>query len=124
MNLGISDKIKSEFINITPVERPIILTKIIPDANRVVGFVTGEGNFDVNIHKSNNKIGYRSRLRFRIYQHKRDLQLIGLLIKYLGSGKIEKDTRKPEICLTISKFLDINNKIIPFFNENPIPDIK
>nr|YP_010130251.1 LAGLIDADG endonuclease [Clavaria fumosa]QPZ51152.1 LAGLIDADG endonuclease [Clavaria fumosa] len=124
MNLGLSEKIKSEFINITPVKRPLILTNNIPEPNWIVGFLTCEGNFDVNIHKSNNKIGYRSRLRFRVYQHERDIQLLELLIKYLGAGKLEKDSRKPSVCLTISKFLDITNIIIPFFKKNSIPGIK
>lgn len=43
-----------------------------------------------------------------------------LLKKYFGAGKIEKDSRKPAVCLTISKILDIKNIIIPFFNKNPI----
>lgn len=33
MNLGISDKLKSELKNITPVKRPVINTKIISDSN-------------------------------------------------------------------------------------------
>jgi len=44
----------------------------------------------VNIHKSKNKLGYRTRLRFRITQHERDIKLMELLIQYLGTGKIEK----------------------------------
>jgi len=42
------------------------------------------------------------------------------LIKYLGSGKIEKDSRKPLVYLTIIKFSDIINIIIPFFDKYSI----
>ena len=33
MNLGLSDFLKSEFIDFTPVERQVINTEIIPDPN-------------------------------------------------------------------------------------------
>lgn len=88
LNTGISEIVKSEFINVSPVARPLILTNNIPDPNRVAGFVSGEGNFDVRLPKSKAyKIGYRSQLRFRITQHDRDINLMNLLIKYLGTGK-------------------------------------
>ena len=43
-----------------------------------------------------------------------------LLIKYLGSGKIEKHSKNPVINLAIVKFSDINNIVIPFFEKYPI----
>lgn len=46
------------------------------------------------------------------------------LIKYLGSGKIEKDSRKPLVSLTIIKFSDIINVIIPFFDKYSINGVK
>jgi hypothetical protein len=46
------------------------------------------------------------------------------LIKYLGSGKIYKYSEKPAVVLTIFKFSDINNKIIPFFEQNPLLGVK
>jgi LAGLIDADG endonuclease len=33
MNLGISEVVKTEFVSITPVERPLILTDNIPNPN-------------------------------------------------------------------------------------------
>jgi hypothetical protein len=119
MNLGLSDILKSEFTNITPVNRPLILTTNIPDPNWISGFVTGEGNFDVRINKSKSvKIKYYVSLRFRIYQHQRDIKLMELIIKYLGSGKIEKNSNSLIVNLIITKFLVITNIIIPYF---PLP---
>lgn len=83
MNLGLSELLKFEFNNFTPVERPIIFTKYIPNPNWISGFVTGEGNFDVKIHNSKNKIGYRVRLRFRIWKHERDKKIDGAFNKIL-----------------------------------------
>ena len=125
INLGLSDeKYNYSNITITPINRPIINYKNISDPNWISGFVSGEGNFDVNIHKSNTKIGFRVRLRFRISQHERDLKLMENTIKYLGSGYIEKDSRKPAISLTIVKFSDIINKIIPLFENNSLFGVK
>jgi hypothetical protein len=121
MNLGLSQCLKSEFKNITPVDRPIINTENIPDPNWIAGFVTGEGNFDVKISpQSTNKLGYRVQLRFRISQHDRDKNLMEVLTRYLGSGKIYNYPGKPAVSLTIFRFSDIKNLIIPFFEKNPL----
>ena len=100
MNLGLSDFLKSEFLNFSPVKRPVINTENIPDNNWIAGFVSGEGNFDVRITQQlSNKIGTRVQLRFRISQHERDLKLMELLNKYLGSGSIYKYPKQPAIAL-------------------------
>jgi len=125
MNLGLSDLLKLEFKDFSSIEKQIINTNNIPDPNWISGFVTGEGNFDVLVtRQSSNKIGSRVQLRFRISQHARDIRLMEYLIKYLGSGKIYKYSEKPAVVLTIFKFSDINNKIIPFFEQNPLLGVK
>jgi hypothetical protein len=131
MNLGFSEIEKTqrfpEFIQINPVERAIIKTTQIPDPNWVSGFISGEGNFDAGIRKSTNMKGglaTRVYLRFRVSQHDRDIKLMELLIKYLGAGNLEKDSRKPLVTLVIGNFSDLTQKIIPFFNKYPIIGIK
>lgn len=124
MNLGLSKVIRSNFIKINPVNKMIINTKNIPDPKWIAGFTSGEGNFDINIHKSKNKIGFQVQLRFRIYQNERDIQLMKLLIKYFGAGKIEKQLEKQMVNLTIVKFSDIINIIIPFFENNYLHGVK
>ena len=66
MNWGLSDFLKSEFNELTPlvhlrndkqmVERPVIFTGNIPDPNWIAGFVAGDGCFDVRITKSTTKL--------------------------------------------------------------------
>ena len=125
MNLGLSDTLKYEFSYFTPVDRPIIVTQNIPDPNWIAGFVTGEGNFDVKISNSKtHKIGYQVFLRFRVWQHERDIKLMELLKKYLGSGKIEKNSRNSIVCLSVNKISDITNIIIPFFDINSLFGVK
>jgi hypothetical protein len=142
MNLGLSDVIKSEFHLINPVERPTIVTTNIPDPNWISGFVSGDGNFDAGIRESKSiegatvippkqiaALGGEARrtrvyLRFRISQDARDTQLLELIIKYFGVGRIEKEPRNTVYNLVISKFSDLNQIIIPFFNQYPLNGIK
>lgn len=123
INLGLSDLLKSEFSEIFPVERPMITTIQIPDPNWISGFTSGEGNFNINIFKTN-KIGYQVQLRFKIIQQKRDIKLMELLIKYLKCGKIEKEPKTSVVNFTIYKITDITNLIIPFFEKNTIHGAK
>ena len=137
MNLGLSETQRSNFSltfwveckkaeeQINPVVRPIIITNNIFDPNWISGFTSAEGCFDVSFRKSlNPKVKKYVTLRFRIYQHERDRNLMELLIKYLGSGKIEKHSKNPVVNLTIGKFSDINNVIIPFFEKYPLNGTK
>jgi len=127
MNLGLSDMLNYEFKNFIPIERPIINTENIPDPNWIAGFVSGDGNFDVNITKSTHKIGYRAQLRFRITQHDRDIKLMENIAKYLvlkTEGKIYKYPNKSAVSLNIVKLSDIINIIIPFFNKNNLLGVK
>ena len=124
INRGLSNMLKSEFKNFTPVERFIIKTENIPDPYWLTGFVNGDGCFDVNITQSTNKIGYRVQLRFRITQHNRDINLMKLLKKYLRSGIIYKYPNQSAVSLTIYNISDINNIIIPFFNKNTLFGVK
>ena len=98
----------------------------IPDPQWIVGFVSAEGNFDVGIKKSKNKVGYQVYLRFRITQHERELKLMKLLIKYLGAGRIEFDRRvdASTITIVVGNYSDIIKKIIPFFDKYPNKGVK
>ena len=124
MNLGISKTLKSKFNETNPVTRPIVQTTSIPNPNWISGFVSGEGNFDVRItEQKSNKIGSRVQLRFRVNQHIRDIKLMELLVLYLG-GNLYKYPDNNAVVLTVVKFSDITNIIIPFFEKNPIFGVK
>ena len=134
--------VKKAEVLINPVVRPVIITNNIFDPNWISGFVSGEGNFDAGIRKSTpnifelnkvkkckpapgpgaraNILGSRVYLRFRVSQHERDTQLINVLIKYLGAGRVEKDIKKPIVHLVVGNFSDLTNIVIPFFKKYPI----
>lgn len=91
MNLGLSERLKGDFINLTPVARPLINTKKIPDSNWISGFVSAEGCFLIIISNSKTlKIGKQVNLIFKITQHERDKNLMILIIKYLNCGILFK----------------------------------
>jgi len=124
MNLGLSDELKSNFINTVPVQRPTIKTTNIPDSNWISGFVSGEGNFFVDIFKSNsNKIGFQVKLRLSITQHSRDKELLELIVKNLAAGIVNIHSENAFV-FKVSKLVDIIQKIIPLFEQNPIRGVK
>ena len=120
INTGLSQVVKSNFNNINPVNRPLINSYNIPNPYWITGFVNGEGTFDIKIYKSKTNTGYGVQLRFRVPQHSRDTKLIEVLIKYFGSGVLEKHTQFQAVTLVIVKFSDIKEKIIPFFESYPL----
>jgi len=124
MNLGLSDELKSNFINTVPVQRPTIKTTNIQDSNWISGFVSGEGNFFVDIFKSNsNKIGFQVKLRLSITQHSRDKELLELIVKNLAAGIVNIHSENAFV-FKVSKLVDLIQKIIPLFEQNPIRGVK
>jgi LAGLIDADG endonuclease len=124
MNLGLSSIHKLNFPNNTPVERSLIITKEIPDPNWFAGFVSGEGCFFVNILKASTKIGKSVQLCFRLTQHVRDQMLIEIISKYLGAGKIYKNSNLNAVEFRIVKLEENKKIIIPFFNKISIIGVK
>ena len=125
MNLGLSDRLKLEFPNFIPVERPIInLDNVILDPNWISGFVSAEGNFDVRMPATNSKLGHRVQLRFRITQHNRDINLLKKIVEYFNAGKIYNYNGRSAINITIVDFTNITEIIIPFFNKYPLIGVK
>lgn len=124
INLGLSEQLKSEFKNFSPVERPIIITENIPEPHWISGFTSGEGNFYIKITKSSSRTGYRVQLKFRLVQHSRDKLLMQVISKYFNTGKIYKYSEKSAVVLEIFNFSDISETILPFFEKYPVIGIK
>lgn len=126
MNWGLSDKLRFEFPTVIPVLRPAVSFESIADLNWLAGFVDGEGCFYVNTKKAKAYLtGFQVIMTFSVSQHVRDELLFNKFIDYLGCGKIEKvSTRPNEVRFVVYKFSDILNKIIPFFQNYPLHGIK
>jgi hypothetical protein len=70
------------------------------------------------------KTGYRVVLRFQLAQHNRDIKLMKSLIAYLGCGRVEEYLKRSMSSFVVSKFNDITDIIIPFFDKYPIHGVK
>lgn len=105
------------------MERPNVEDKKIREPNWLVGFTAAEGSFEVQITKSQTQsTGYQVQLVFDLTKHMRDEQLMRRLIEYLCCGNIYK--KRESLYFIVTKFADIENKIIPLFKKYPIEGIK
>nr|QCW06951.1 hypothetical protein [Drechslerella brochopaga] len=114
-NLGLPDRLKTQYPNIVPVVRPIVTDQTVKDPHWLSGFVDGEGYFGIMTQKSKTKLGIAVWLRFRITQHSRDEKLMHSLIEYFDCGSIQHTGNCVEF--NVEKFSDIKLKIIPFFQK-------
>jgi hypothetical protein len=124
MNRGLSDKLKQAFPNIIPVTRPLVLDQVVTNPYWLAGFTSGEGCFMVKIFKSLTKVGEAIKLEFIIVQHSRDSKLMESLVSYFGCGRYVSYENKDLGEFIVTKFSDLTNKIIPFFNEYNIVGVK
>ena len=120
MNNGLSLALISAFADVTPVNRPLIVDQTIKDPYWLAGFIAAEGCFMVNITKFGNR--FYVKLLFIISQHERDKELLASFIDYLGCGGVYK--KKTTFDYIVSKFTDIEDKIIPFLKNYPLEGVK
>lgn len=129
LNLGLSDEVKKAFPNIIINKKIIVGLKEIPDPFWISGFVSGEGSFNFVL----NKLKTRSKARFAINLHIRDLNVLKSILFYLklNDSKINNNNknkyiheRENSVQLQISKMVDIEKKIIFFFDKYPLSGIK
>ena len=62
-------------------------------------------------------------MTFKISQHRKDKNLLELIAKYLNCGAVYFHSENAFV-FKVSKFVDINNKMIPFFKDYSIQGIK
>lgn len=121
MNKGLTDKLKAAFPGIKPIQRPLVTDQEIKNPYWISGFTSGEGCFEVSVLNSKtSKIGSRVIVRFSLSQHSRDEQLVKSLAEYLDCGLVRPKTKGSTVELLVTKFSDIFDKIIPFFDKYPI----
>lgn len=123
INLGITDDLKASFPDVVPAKRPMIKDQEIISPYWLAGFTSGEGTLSVYIFRSKTKIGFGVTISIRIYQHSMDKGLLQSIVTYLGCGRVDVATRG-DCWFVVSKFSDIETKIIPFFNKYSIEGVK
>jgi hypothetical protein len=125
LNLGLPDNLK-----IQAKDRPEYKFKGIPDPFWVSGFTSGEGSFQIVFRNTDLMKGVFA--RFSLHLHIRDLDLLNGLRIYFKEHSIVTPsiTEKKIIILEksanmqMTKFSDIINIIIPFFNQYPLLGMK
>lgn len=119
INRGLNKGLKQAFWDVKPVQRPVVKLPKNLDPNWLSGFSTGEACFFINIFNSqNSKLGKVVSLIFILTQHERDRELLNCIIKYLNCGRLITSLNANRV--RISRFQDIKNIIVPFFNKYPI----
>ena len=84
------------------------------------GFVDGEGCFLVSVIKNSTMtVGYQVQLEFGIAQHKRDVQLLHAIRKYLDCGLVRPNRGKEDNVWVyrVRDLKSIGEKVIPFFEK-------
>ena len=136
LNLGLPDNLKNYFPNhmlLNKKNKPEYVFKGIPDPFWVSGFTSGDGSFHIVLINSNTKSGVLA--RFSIHLHIRELEVLKGIGSYLilnnnsdiqsnNQKKINISLRDKSVNLQVTKFSDIVNIIIPFFNQYPILGMK
>ena len=122
MNKGLTEVLKKEFTDIIPENRPIVDKPLCLDPNWVSGFIAAEGCFYVYLSESKNRVGYSTSVMFSVCQHIRDLELIESFMTFFNCGQVKKDSRdlNSGVYFNVTSFLNILDKVIPFFEQYPI----
>jgi hypothetical protein len=90
----------------------------------VVGFVDGEGCFNLDIHvKSDMRWGLQMQPEFTVVQHERDIQVLhalGELFKCGSVGVNRRDSTSTRMHYRCKSVKDLHEKIIPFFEKHSL----
>lgn len=79
----------------------------------------------MSVRKSNStKSGVQVILRYQVTQHIRDSVLVHNFIEYFGCGNYTVRSNKIACDFVVSKFSDICQTIIPFFDNYPLFGVK
>nr|ADZ76450.1 LAGLIDADG homing endonuclease [Leptographium terebrantis] len=120
MNLGLSENLKKEFPGCLLVKRPEFGLSNL-NKRWLAGFIEGEACFFVSIYNSpKSKLGKAVQLVFKITQHIRDKILIESIVELLNCGRVEVRKSNEACDFTVTSIKEIENYIIPFFNEYPL----
>ena len=96
----------------------------------VVGFVDGEGTFSVTIQRNKEmSLGWQVFPEFVVTQGEKSLNALQELKEFFGCGRIYRNRRynnhKEDIFrYCVRRISDIEEKIVPFFMENPLKTSK
>lgn len=115
MNKGLSEQLKEQFLDVVPVQRPIVEISQFQVSNPswLIGFAEAEGCFLSLVRKNvSHTIGFQVTLSFSLVQHVIDLELMQKIQECWGLGVISKGSSF--VRLTVTKKSDIDTLITLF----------
>lgn len=121
LNYGLSKKLEEAHPHVIP-ESKVFYSKEISDPNWLNGFVSGDGCFFVKIYPAKTKLKEAVMLFFQVTQHIKDEALLRSCSTYLNCGRVA--VLSNSVQWHVTKFSDITDIIIPFFNKYPIIGVK
>jgi hypothetical protein len=125
INKGLTPKLKESFPNIIPVPRPQVEDQEIKDPHWLAGFTDGEGCFLVRITNCSAYLsGSQVKLVFTLAQHSRDEKLVKSFVDYFGCGKYYKRLDGFACDFVVTKFSDLEKRIIPFYTNYSLQGMK
>ena len=125
MNWGLSDVLKEAFPDIVPVLRPKMKLPLHIPPQWLSGFIDGEGCFYILVSKSKSyRTGASVQLQFSITQHSRNIELMANIKDFLGCGFLKIKKKQPCIDFVVTRFIDIQNIILPLLQNNPLQGAK
>jgi len=120
MNLGLSDQLKKEFLNVKSLTRLSVNTGI-PNKNWLEGFMEGESCYFVRIYNSpKSKLKRAVQLAFIITQHSRDKELLENISILLECGRVET-RRSGDACdFVVTSINDFKEHMMPYWENYPL----
>ena len=125
LNKGLPEIVKKEFPDIQAYDLPKIKIPNSFNPNWLAGFITAEGSFYISLYESDKrKTGYVVSLSFSLSQHLKDVELLERLSNFLVCGVVRKSINKGTAELIVTKFSDLDQKIIPLFKRYSLSGVK
>ena len=94
----------------------------------IAGFVDGEGSFHVAIQRNpSTRVGWQLVPEFHVSQDASRAQILDLVRERIGCGSIRENHRRSDdhtMVLVIRRRTDLLEKVIPFFERNPLLSCK
>jgi LAGLIDADG endonuclease len=88
----------------------------------IAGYVDGEGSFSVSVQRNATcRIGFQLIPEFHVSQNGDRAQVLELIHQRLGCGYIKPNSRRDRaLVFVVRKRVDLTERVIPFFERNPM----
>ena len=92
----------------------------------IAGYVDGEGSFSVSVQRHPTcRVGFQLVPEFHVSQNGDRAQVLHLIQQRLGCGRIRPNSRRDRaLVLVVRNRNDLLERVIPFFERNPILSTK